>query len=89
MRGYRERERGKDRENGQRDGNEDWGLGKRGIVEQREDRRRDEGVREREVEHMGVRGRLGEDVYECNIRLLTQCHVKTMKAWRHFHLLTF
>ena len=60
----RQRERGKDRENGQRDENEDWGLGKRGIVEQREDRKRDEVVREREVEHMGVRGRLGEDVHE-------------------------
>ena len=62
MRGDGERG-GKDRKNGQRDGNEDWGLGKRGIVEQREDRKRDEMQREREVDHMWVRGRLGEDVY--------------------------
>ena len=48
-------------------------------MEQKEDRKRDEVVREREVEHMAVRGSLGENLYECNIldfRLLTQCHVK-------------
>ena len=59
----RKRDRGKHRKKGQRDGNEDWGFGKRGIVEQREDRKRGEVVSEREVEHMK------EGVYECNIRL--------------------
>ena len=65
-------ERGKDRESGRRDGKEDWGLGKRGIVEQREDRKRVEVVR--------AYGAEGQVVYEFNLRSLTHCHVKAMIA---------
>ena len=55
-------------------------------MEQREDRKRDEVVREREVEHMGVR--VGCRRIYMNVTL-DYCHVKAMKALRHFHLLTF
>ena len=85
-----DRERRKDRESGGRDGKEDWGFRKRGIdryirtVEQREDRKRDDVVSVREVEHMEVMGRLGEVVYEFNMRLLTQLYVQAIKTWRHF-----